>query len=81
MRVCIVSMGFLLVVGALGCDSAGRDEVISEVASKGTRVTDAGLVHLKGLTRLQVLDVSSTQVTDGGVQKLQQSLPNCGIKH
>ena len=46
-----------------------------------TQVTDAGLVHLKGLSKLQYLDLSNTQVTDEGVKKLQQALPNCIIEH
>jgi len=34
---------------------------------------------LKGLTHLQVLWLANTQVTDEGVKKLQQKLPNCKI--
>ena len=43
----------------------------------GTRVTDTGLKHLKGLTKLKWLDLRGTDVTDEGVNTLQQSLPNC----
>lgn len=46
-----------------------------------TGVTDAGWKHLKGLTNLQALALSRTQVTDDGVKKLQQALPNCKIEH
>ena len=35
-----------------------------------TQVTDAGLVHLKGLTKLEVLDLSGTQVTGAGLVHL-----------
>ena len=38
--------------------------------------TDAGLAHLQGLSQLQGLDLRDTKVTDEGVQKLQQALPN-----
>jgi len=38
-------------------------------------------VHLKGLANLQSLSLTGTQVTDEGVQKLQQALPNCTIIH
>jgi len=31
--------------------------------------------------QLQFLDISGTKVTDQGVKKLQQSLPNCKIEH
>ena len=46
-----------------------------------TQVTDAGLEHLKGLTKLQSLDLRGTQATDEGAKKLQQALPNCKIEH
>jgi hypothetical protein len=44
-------------------------------------VTDAGLVHLKGLTKLRALKLNGTNVTAGGVKQLQQALPNCKIYH
>jgi hypothetical protein len=37
-------------------------------------------VHLKGLTKLQLLDITHTHVTDGGVKTLQQALPKCKIE-
>jgi hypothetical protein len=37
------------------------------------------LEHLKGLTRLQTLDVSNARISIEGVKKLQQALPNCLI--
>ena len=46
-----------------------------------TNVTDAGLKHLEGLTGLAELNLYGTQVTDEGVNKLQQALPNCEIIH
>ena len=45
----------------------------------GTKITDAGLVHLKGLTNLQSLHIGGNKVTDAGVADLQKSLPNCKI--
>ena len=45
-----------------------------------TKVTDAGLEHLKGMTNLRKLTLVDTQVTDEGVDKLQQALPDCKIK-
>ena len=44
-----------------------------------TQITDAGLVHLKGLTQLEWLDLERTQVTDAGVKELQKALPNTSI--
>jgi hypothetical protein len=45
----------------------------------GTKVTDAGLVHLRVLTKLQNLNLSNTQVTDAGVAELKGALPNVRI--
>jgi hypothetical protein len=44
----------------------------------GTKVTAAGLLHLKGLTSLKTLGLG-TKVTDAGVKGLQSALPNCRI--
>ena len=49
------------------------------VRLNGTKVTDAGLEHLSGSTKLFWLDLSGTKVTDEGVEKLQEALPNCKI--
>ena len=46
----------------------------------GGSITDAGLVHLKGLTNLQTLNFSGTKVTDAGVAQLKKALPNCKIE-
>ena len=37
----------------------------------GTRVSDAGLEHLKGLTRLQELCLGGTKVSDAGLKHLK----------
>jgi hypothetical protein len=42
----------------------------------GSQVTDVGLVHLKGLTNLNLSYARNTRVTDGGVKNLQRTLPN-----
>ena len=44
-----------------------------------TQVTDAGLVHLTGLTKLKDLRLVGTQVTDQGVSELQKTLPNVQV--
>ena len=46
---------------------------------QGTKVTDAGLGHLKGLTNLRTLYLFLTQITDAGIADLKKSLPNCEI--
>ena len=45
----------------------------------GTQITDAGLVHLKGLTSLEVLTLGNTQITDAGVEKLKEVMPDYGF--
>ena len=57
----------------------GYDVVIVDLSA--TKVTDAGLVHLKRLTKLKYLNLRDTKVTDASVKKLQQALPNCKILH
>ena len=47
----------------------------------GTKITDAGLEHLKGMTELKSLMLIEPKVTDAGVKKLQKALPKCGIFH
>jgi hypothetical protein len=46
---------------------------------ESTQVTDAGLVHLKGLTKLIELALNGTQVTDTGVEELERALPKLWI--
>jgi hypothetical protein len=44
-----------------------------------TKITDTGLANLKAFTQLKTLNLIETKVTDEGVKKLQQALPNCHI--
>ena len=44
------------------------------------RVTDAGLECLKGLRKLNTVELNYTNVTDGGLKELQKALPNCKIE-
>ncbi len=48
---------------------------------EGRPITDAGLEHLKGLTNLELLVLGDTQVTDEGIKKLREALPNCNINY
>ena len=45
----------------------------------GSKVTDEGLVHLKGLAGLQSLFLGDTKVTAAGVKELQTAIPTCNI--
>jgi len=47
----------------------GQGEILS-LGLSNTQITDAALVHLKGLTKLQRLDLYRTQVTDAGFAEL-----------
>jgi hypothetical protein len=42
-------------------------------------VTDEGLSHLVGLTRLQRLNLARTRVTERGVEELRRSIPSLKI--
>lgn len=54
---------------------------LMNISLSGTRVTDTGLVHLKGLECLEGLDLRGTSVTDAGVSELKKSLPRTIILH
>jgi hypothetical protein len=42
-------------------------------------VSDTGLKHLAGLSKLTQLDLSGTEVTADGAAALQKALPRCKI--
>jgi hypothetical protein len=46
---------------------------------RGSPITDAGLLHLRGLAQLRELNCRWTKVTDRGVAALQEDLPRCHI--
>ncbi len=66
--------------GRVTIDTKSPDRPVTHVDLHNTQVTDAGLVHLKGLTRLQTLNLYRSQVTDAGVKELRAALPNCRIE-
>ena len=51
---------------------------VESVQLDSTQVTDSGLEHLKGLSQLKSLYLS-TKVTLAGVRRIKQALPNCTI--
>ena len=50
---------------------------IARVYRINTQITDTGLVHLEGLTSLQYLWLSHTEITDAGVTKLRPTTNHC----
>lgn len=42
-----------------------------QVVFHGTQISDAGLVHLKGLTNIQMLDLQDTKISDAGLVHLE----------
>ncbi|MCX7427292.1 MAG: hypothetical protein NTW96_16895 [Planctomycetia bacterium] len=57
--------------GRVGYDSGSPGRPIIEVSYAFTEVTDADLVHLKGLTSLRKLELASTRVTGAGLGYLE----------
>ena len=56
--------------GEVCVDQNSPDKSVIFVILTDTKVTDVGLEHLKGLTRLQRLDLNGTKVTDAGLEHL-----------
>jgi Leucine-rich repeat (LRR) protein len=62
-----------------GLAQLGKWTRLVELSLYGSPITDAGLKHLAGLTNLRLLNLVNTKVSNEGVQRLQQALPNCQI--
>ena len=79
-------LGMVGIGGALGklgaqvTRSPRGDVVLSVKFFFCNNVTDAELVHLKGLTSLLELDLSDTKATESGIAELQKALSNCDIE-
>ena len=52
---------------------------VFDVEFTAREVTDADLVHLRGLRELKRLHLGRTLVTDGGLEELQKAFPNLKI--
>ena len=46
-----------------------------------TKITAAGLEHLQVLTKLKILRLNNTKVTDEGVTEFMQAIPKCQVWH
>ncbi len=65
--------------GKVYLDEGSPGKPVNAVNLQRTKVTDAGLIHLHGLTKLEGLDLGGTKVTDAGAKGLRKALPNCTI--
>ena len=57
--------------GSVGFDEKNPDKPVVDVELSGSKATDASLIHLRGLTRLQRLNLNATKVSDVGLEQLQ----------
>jgi hypothetical protein len=58
-------------LGDKGLDRLRKLTKLETLLIGGTKVTDAGLVHLKPFTRLRKLSLFQTQVSDQGIAQLK----------
>ena len=63
-------------VGAFNYTELARDDVFW-LSLYNTAISDAGLRHLTGLSKLERLWLAGTKVTDQGAEMLKQALPHC----
>ena len=81
-------LGEWLLVSLSGTDAT--DEVLPQIKNLtalnlkvldlgGTQVTDSGVEDLASLERLWKLRLTGTRVSNEGVRRLKQALPNCEI--
>jgi hypothetical protein len=54
--------------------------MLYDLSLGGCSITDAGLKHLAGNKRLQILDLNRTGVTPRGVLAVQRLLPDCEVR-
>jgi beta-lactamase regulating signal transducer with metallopeptidase domain len=57
--------------GKVSVDEKSPDKPVIGVDLDSTKVTDTGLEHLRGLTKLQTLNLTRTKVTDAGLEHLK----------
>ena len=57
--------------GNVTLDEKSPDEPVIAVDLQDRQVTDAGLVHLEGMTRLKRLNLYGTKITDSGLAHLE----------
>jgi hypothetical protein len=62
-------------------DLAGLKHIanLKNVDLRGTRISDAGLVHLEGLKTLDRLYLTRSLATEAGAEKVRKALPNTKV--
>jgi hypothetical protein len=63
--------------GIVTIDGGRFGKPVTQVDMMNAKFTDSGLVHLKGLIKLQSLDLGNSKASIEGLTKLKQALPNC----
>jgi hypothetical protein len=58
----------------------GRLPGLEAILLDSADIDDDGLDQFKALPHLKLLVLHRTKVTDAGVKKLQQALPNCKVE-
>ncbi len=66
--------------GKIPLDEKGPHKAVFGLDLTYTKLTDAGLAHLKGLTKLEELWLKFTKVTEADVKSFPQALPSCSIE-
>lgn len=68
-------------VGDEGAASLSRVKTLKQLNLTGTQITDEGLKSLTRIPGLEGLYLHGTQVTNEGVARFQQALPECRVRH
>jgi uncharacterized protein (TIGR03067 family) len=55
-------------------------DTLNDLDLSKSKITDAGLEHLKGLTSLKRLKLRGTGITDGGIASLKKALPKLKVE-
>ena len=59
----------------------GLQGLLRELYLNDTKITDAGLLLLTGLSHLQAVNVGGTGVSETGVNLLRIALPSCSVRN
>jgi len=66
-----VMLDYYSAVDDVTLSQASKRQDLVMVSARGTRITDAGLLHFKGLKELRQLNIAHTSITDDGLRHLE----------